>query len=202
MYIYKSIIDGLKILGFDKETIKKVSREKSIEEIFLSTLFLNYIIILIVFILATIVGEISIGGRELNLPVFFGILMIYPFTFNLLVYGIYGLFGFIAEMIDSKKHIKPLIATGFHTAIVYGIIFYIIAILSTFNLEYAILLLITFIFYFIYTMFITISTVYEFSLEHTLITVFLPFILLGLVLLIIAMLFPEIIKSILIFFLV
>lgn len=201
MYLYKSIINGLKILGFDKETIKKVSREKSIEEIFLSTLFLNYIVILIIFILATIVGKVAIGGRELNLPVFFGILMIYPFTFNLIVYGIYGIYGFVAEMINNKKHIKPLITVGFHTAIVYSLILYIIALLSVFNLQYAALLFLTFLFYFIYTMFVTISVIYNFSLEHSLIVVFLPFIILGTFILIFAMMFPEISKNILIFFL-
>lgn len=201
MYIYKSIIDGLKILGFDRETIKRVSKEKSIEEIFLSTLFLNYIVILIIFVLATIIGKVPIGGRELNLPVFFGILMIYPFTFNLIVYGTYGIFGFVAEMINNKKHIKPLITVGFHTAIVYSLILYIIALLSVFNLQYATLLFTTFLFYFIYTMFVTISSIYNFSLEHSLIVVFLPFIILGTFILIFAMLFPEISRNILIFLL-
>lgn len=200
MYIYKSIVDGLKILGFDKETIKKVSKEKSIEEIFLSTLFLNYIVILIIFVLTIIVGKVAIGGRELNLPVFFGILMIYPFTFNLIVYGIYGVYGFVAEMINTKKHIKPLITVGFHTAIVYSLILYIIALFSVFNLQYAVLLFTTFLFYFIYTMFVTISTIYDFSLEYSLITVFLPFIILGTFILIFAMMFPEISRNILIFF--
>ena len=46
MYLSKSLIDGLKILGFDKQTIKTISKEKSLEEIFLSTLFLNYLIFL------------------------------------------------------------------------------------------------------------------------------------------------------------
>ena len=191
MYIAKSLIEGLNILGFDKDTIKKVSKEKSLEEIFLSTLFLNYLIVLLVYLVGLLLGGYSIEGRELNMPVIFGLLMIYPFTYNLLVYGIYGFFGLMAEMLDKKAHVKPLISVGFHTGIVYAIIFYIIAMLSTFNASYGIIVSGLFLLYFLYTMFLSISTIYNFSLSQTLIVVFIPFLLLGIGLLLLFILVPS-----------
>lgn len=197
MYLTKSIIEGLKILSFDKETIKRVSREKTLEEIFLSTLFLNYIIVLVVFLIGSFIGNISINGRELNMPVIFGILMIYPFTYNLIVYVTYGLFGLIAEMLDKRKSIKPLISVGFHTAIVYSIIVYVIALMSTFNLTYGFFILGLFMLYFLYTMFLSISTIYGYSFGQTLIVLFVPFLILGSILMVTLVMYPQILRMIL-----
>lgn len=183
MYLAHSLIEGLKILGFDKETIKKTSKEKSLEEIFLSTLFMNYMIILVVYLIALAIGGYSLEGKEINTPVLFGFLMIYPFAYNLVVYGIYGLFGLMAEMINKKSKVKPLIAVGFHTAIVYTLLIYIIMLISTFFFEYAIFLLWAFFAYFIYSMFVSIHTIYEYSLGQTLMVIMLPLLLLSLLLL-------------------
>lgn len=202
MYIGKSVVEGLAILGFDKEVIKKVSREKSLEEIFLSTLFLNYLIVLVVYLVGIFIGGYTVNGRELNMPVFFGLLMIYPFAFNIIVYVIYGLFGLMAEMLDNKNRIKPLISVGFHTAIVYTILFYIIGMLSTFNTGYGSLMIGLFLLYFIYTMFLAISTIYNFSLGQTLIIVFTPFLIVGIALLLVLLLFPGILTEVLTFLLV
>jgi len=199
MYLTRSITEGLKILGFDKETIKSVSKERSLEEIFLSTLFLNYLIILIVFTITTISGPISISGRELNKEVLFGLLMVYPFAYNIVVYCTYGFFGLVAEMLKKKNITKPLISVGFHTAITYSIIFYIIALLSTFNLNYGLFLYFLFIIWFILTMFLSISVIYKYSFPQTLIIVFIPFLLFGTLFLILIILYPEIIRTILSF---
>jgi len=196
MYISKSIIDGLKILGFDKESIKSVSREKSLEEIFLSTLFLNYVLVLVIFILTTMTGGASINGRALNMPVIYGILMMYPFTYNLLIYLTYGLFGLMAEMLNKKSHIKPLLSVGFHTAITYSVVFYIIAIIATSNLMASLFLSILFIIWFIFTMFLSISVIYKFSLPQTLIIVFLPLLLISIIILILLFIYPNLIRSI------
>lgn len=182
MYLYKSIADGLKILGFDKETIQKVSKEKSLEEIFLSTLFLNYLIVLIAFFIGIIAGDVSTGslvikGLNFNMPVLFGLLMVYPFVYNVIVYIIYGLFGVIAEMLNSSKRVKPLISVGFHTAIVYTILVYIISLLAIFNPTYGLFLLIVFLFYFLLSMFLSISTLYNYSSAQTLIILFVPLII-------------------------
>ena len=174
MYLTESIINGLRILGFDRETIKKVSKEKSLEEIFLSTLFLNYLIVLVVFLISLSMGGIQIKGRELNMPIFFGLLMIYPFAFNVAVYLLYGLFGFFAELLNSHKKIKPLISTGFHTAIVYSILFYTIGIVCMFDPVYASFLLGIFIAYFVIVMFLSITTIYKFSSAQTMITLLIP----------------------------
>lgn len=197
MYLTKSIVEGLKILSFDKETIKKVSREKNLEEIFLSTLFLNYIIVLVVFIISNLVEKVTLEGRELNMTVIFGLLMIYPFTYNLIVYASYGIFGLIAEMLNSTKKVKPLISVGFHTAIVYTLIIYIIALLSTFNLNYGLFLFGLFMLYFIYTMFLSISTIYGYSFGQTLIILFVPFLLVGAILMILLMGYPQLFQIIL-----
>ncbi len=183
MYISRAIVDGLRILAFDKETIKKVSREKSLEEIFLSTLFLNYFIVLIVFILGAAIGDIRISGRELNMPVFFGLLMIYPFMYNIGIYLVYGLFGSVAELLNKSKHVKPIISVGFHTAIVYGVIFYMIGLLSTFDVNYGLFLLAIFCLYFLLTMFLAISTVHGFSTGQTLIIIFVPLLIIFTILL-------------------
>lgn len=183
MYLAQSLVDGLKILGFDKETIKKTSKEKSLEEIFLSTLFMNYLIVLVIFIAAMITNTITINGNELNMPVLFGFLMIYPFAYNLFVYCLYGFFGLMAEMVNRKTHVKPLIAVGFHTAIVYTILVYIIALIAIFNLSYAIFLLCAFGLYFIYAMFVSIHTLYQYTIGQTLIVILLPLLVLFLALL-------------------
>jgi hypothetical protein len=174
MYLTHSIIDGLKILGFDKETIKTVSREKSLEEIFLSTLFLNYIIVLIVFIIGTSMGSIQIAGKSLNLSVFFGLLMTYPFVFNVIIYFIYSIFGLTAELLNTSKKLRPLLSVGFHTGIVYTIIFYIIALLSVYSLELGLFILLLFVLYFLLTMFLSIKIIHNFSNIQTLITLFIP----------------------------
>ena len=192
MYLTQSLVTGLRILGFDKDAIKKVSKEKKLEEIFLSTLFLNYVIVLIIYVLGLITGGYSIEGRALNMPVIYGLLMVYPFAFNLVVYGIYGFFGVIAEMLNKKNHVKPIIEVGFHTAIVYAIVLYVIALMGIFSTSYALFLLSAFVLYFVYTMFLAISTVYGFSFGQALMVVFIPFLLIGLLLLIIMMFAPSV----------
>ena len=196
MYLTKSIIEGLKILGFDKEAIKFVSKERSLEEVFLSTLFLNYMIILVVFFLGLISGPVYLSGKELNKEVLFGLLMIYPFAYNVIVYFMYGFFGLIAEMLDKKDSVKPLISVGFHTAITYSIIFYVVGLLALINLNYALFLFLLFFIWFILTMFLSISVLYKFSFAQTLIIVLIPLLLLGLLLLVLVMIFPNSLKII------
>lgn len=179
MYLSKSILDGLKILGFDKETIKTVSREKNLEEIFLSTLFLNYVIVLVVFILVNLSNGITIMNRDLNPPVFFGLLMVYPFVYNVIIYAIYGLFGLVAELLNSNKKVRPLLSVGFHTGIVYTILIYVIALLSTYNLNLGLFLFAFFVLYFLLSMFLSLSIIYNYSHAQTLIVLFIPLLLIS-----------------------
>jgi hypothetical protein len=190
MYLGDSIIEGLKILGFDKETIKKVSKEKSLEEIFLSTLFLNYLIVLVVFLVSLGIGGIQIQGRDLNMPVFFGLLMVYPFAFNVIVYLVYGLFGVVAELLNSHKKVKPLISVGFHSAIVYTLLFYVIGLLSTYDLMYGLFLLGVFGVYFLLTMFLSVTTIYKFSTPQAMMVLLIPLLVIF-VLLLSAMAFVD-----------
>jgi hypothetical protein len=191
MYISKSIIEGLKILGFDKETIKKTAREKSVEEIFLSTLFLNYIIVLIAFVIGILKGGYSIGGRAIEPSVLYAILMIYPFFYNMVIYVIYGFFGLFAELVNPKKSIHPLLSVGFHTAIVFSVIIYVIGLIATIDLSFSIFLFVAFVFYFIYVMFNVMHVVYGFSLEQSLIAVLLPFLLLGFAIFVTFSVYPQ-----------
>lgn len=195
MYITKAIVDGLKIIGFETQTIKRLAREKSLEEIFLSNLFLNYLIVLVIYMLGLIQGNFLIEGREINMPILFAFLMVYPFIFNLIVYLIYGLFGFVAEMVDSKNHIKPLLSVGFHTSIVYTIIIYVIGLIATFHLTYALFLFLMFVTLFIIVMFRVLSVVYNFSLHQVLIVLFVPFLLLGVLGLVLNLFFPGILSN-------
>ncbi len=188
MYLVKSIIDGLKILGFDKETILMVSKEKSLEEIFLSTLFMNYLIVLIAFVIGVIAGDINTGvltirGLDFNMPVIFGLMMIYPFLYNVGVYFLYALFGLIAEMLNTTKKVKPLISAGFHTAIVYTILVYVIVLISLFNPSYGLFLSGIFAIYFLLAMFLSISTIYGYSAAQTLIVLIIPLLIIGTILL-------------------
>ena len=193
MYILKSLSEGLRILGFDKETIKEVSREKDLEEIFLSTLFLNYLIVLIVYLAGILFGGYTIGGRDLNMPIFFGLLMVYPFTFNLIVYFIYGFFGLTAEMLNTKKHVKPLISVGFHTGIVYAVLVLIItAVSALLGFKLGAILLSVFFLYFIYTMFLSISTIYNYSFGQALTVLMIPFLVIGLIVLIVGTISPGV----------
>lgn len=191
MHFGKSIIDGLKILAFDRETIKYTAREKSLEDIFLNTLFLNYLIVLITYFYSILVGGFTINGRVLNMPVFFAILMVYPFAYNLIIYILYGFFGIMAELVNTTKKIKPLLSTGFHTAIVYAILIYIITLLSTIDSQYGIFMLIIFTLYFLYTMFVSISTIYNYSFPQTIIVLLTPIFIIGLIILIIMLLYPA-----------
>ena len=122
MYTIKSLVEGLGILGFDKDVIRKVAREKNLEEIFLSNLSINYFLVMITFFVSLAIGGFRIEGRELNMPVFFGLLMVYPFIFNTVVYILYGFFGLMAELLDKRKTVKPLLSVGYHTAVVYSIL--------------------------------------------------------------------------------
>ncbi len=196
-YILHSLMEGLRILGFDKETIKTVSKEKNLEEIFLSTLFLNYLLVLFVYLIGIVIGGYSIMGRELNMTVFFGLLMVYPFAYNLIVYLTYGFFGLVAEMLNNKNHIKPLISVGFHTAIVYSILFFVIAALTTIDVSYGGFLLGVFALYFLYTMFLSISTIYDYSLGQVLMTLFIPFLIIFAVLMVVIVVYPDFIKDLL-----
>ncbi len=196
-YLSKAVVDGLTILGFDRKTIKRVSQEESLEEIFIATLFLNYFIVLIIYILGLLTGGYRIEGRLLNPSVLYGILMIYPFFFNLVVFLLYGLFGAVSELLDKKKHIKPLLSVGYHSAIVYTLIFYIIGLLMTIDVSYGVFLFGAFVIYFIYSMFINLSTIYGFSLEKTLITIFVPFTFIGMLILVLALMFPTTIINLL-----
>ena len=202
MYLAKSIMDGLKILGFEKKTIKKVSKEKDLEEIFLSTLFLNYLIVLVLFFVGITSNGFQINGRELNPPVLYGLLLIYPFIYNLLVYVVYGLFGLMAELLNKKNKIEPLLSVGYHTAIVYSGIIYIIGLLLTINPSLSLFLLTCFGIYFIIAMFYALSTVYSFSTDQTLIVLMTPFLIIGVILLLFISFIPEtVLKSIIAFFL-
>ena len=193
----KSLIEGLKILSFEKDTIKKVSREKNLEEIFLSTLFMNYLIVLIIYLVGVAIGGYSIGGREINMPVFFGLLMIYPFTFNICVYIIYGLFALFAEMINNSKRAHPILSVGFHTAFVYSIVILIVmAISSKLGFGYAAFVLSIFALWFLYTMFVSIHYVYEFSFPQTLIVLMMPFLLIGILMLFFGTFMPGLISKI------
>jgi hypothetical protein len=140
-------------------------------------------------------GGYFIAGREINMPVFFGLLMIYPFAYNLMIYLKYGFFGAMAELLNKKKHIKPLVSVGFHTAIVYSIVFYIIGLLTLLSPIYGLTLTVIFSLYFIYVMFIVISTVYDYSLPQTLIVLFIPMMLFALIALILTLAFPKVLPA-------
>ncbi len=191
MYLAQSILQGLKILTLDKKTIKSTAREKSLEDIFLSTLFLNYLIVVIIYVLSIINGGFSINERALNPSVFYALIMIYPFFFNLMIYLIYGLFGAIAELVEKKVHVKPLLCVGFHSAIVYAVLFYAIFLAATFNLAYGLFLLGGFVLYFIYAMIVILKAVYNFSGNKTAIVVFLPFVIVSLLIAVILTLLPN-----------
>lgn len=196
MYLAQSLIDGIKILALDRETIKRTGREKDLEEIFLSTLFLNYLIVLVLYIVSIIVGGFSINGRALNPNVFYALLMVYPFFFNLMVYLIYGLFGAVAELLEKKAHIRPLLSVGFHTAIVYTVLLYIIFLAITAHLEYGLLLIGGFILYFVYAMIIVLKTIYDFSGNNVAIVLFFPFLILGLIASVVLSIYPNLLNII------
>ena len=197
MKLCHSLYEGLKILGFDKETIKRTGREKHLEDIFLSTLFLNYMLILALYLIIIIIGgDIIYQGRVLNLPVLFGLMLAYPFIFNVITYLIYFIFAATAEVLDKRKTIKPILCIGFHTAFAYGVLAFLVIFLSYFNIISAKFVLLVFFFYFLYSMFVNISTIYEFSLEKTLLCLFLPFFFFGLLILCFGLLFPNLITDI------
>ncbi|MFW5704771.1 MAG: hypothetical protein ACOCXG_02915 [Nanoarchaeota archaeon] len=196
MYICNSMLEGLKILGFDKKAIREASTEKKLEDIFLSNIFVNYFIVMIVYLAGLLSGGFSLGGRELNMPIIYALLMIYPLAFNLVVYGVYGFFGLFAEMLDKKKTIKPLLSVGFHASIVYTILFAVIGAFALINPSYGLFLGIAFDIYFIFAMFKIISVVYGFSHNKTVMVVMVPLLFIAIIALLVALIFPEFLNSI------
>ena len=196
MYVRTSLSQGLRILSFDKETIKHVSREKSLEEIFLTTLFINYLLVLVTYFLGLVSGGFYLAGREINMPVFLGILLIYPFAFNFVVYFLYGFFALVAEVINPKKYVEPLMSVGFHSAIVYSFLIFIVAFVSLYlGPAYGIFVLSVFFAWFIYTIFVSISELYRFTLPQTLIVLIVPFIVIGIAVIFFSLFFPGLITK-------
>ena len=197
--IFRQISSGLRLLDFKEDAINKFKKEKSLEDIFLSNLFVNYFLCLITFTLFLIFGEFSFNQEAINTAIFLAFLLIYPFLYNILVYIVYGIFGFTAEVLEPKKHIKPLISIGYHISIIYSLFFFIIASIFLISpLLGKILLVIYFIYFFIH-LFITISKVYNFSLPKTLIVVLAPLLTLSLFFLLISIFFPQILVALIIF---
>ena len=196
MYIIHSIIDGLKILAFDKQVIQRVSKEKSLEDIFLSTLFVNYIVVLVCFLVAVVMGgQLFVENKMLNMPVFMGFLLMYPFAFNVAVYAVYAFFGLMSELINSKNHVRPLLSVGFHTAIAYTLILYGIAIVTTASIQVGAFIFGAFVFYFLVTMFYVISVVYKYSFAQSLMVLLIPLLLFGIALMISSAFLPGVIDS-------
>ena len=184
--------DGAKILDFDRGTILKVSRRKKLEESFLSTLFLNFCIVLILFFAILILGgNISYMGKKFNIPVLFGLMLIYPFIFNIIVYLIYSLFGFVAEALDTKNHIKSLLSVGFHAAFVYAILVAFVGVFMLWNKTLGSFLFWLLLIYFLVVILVSISTIYNFSLPKTLMCLFIPFLILGVLFLALWMISPS-----------
>ncbi len=193
MYIIHAIEDGLKILGFNRQVIKKVSKEKSLEDIFLSTLFVNYMIVLVCFLVIVAVGgQLMIEDRALNMPVVMGLLLMYPFAYNIVVYALYAFFGLMAELVNSKNHVRPLLSAGFHSAIAYAPIIYVMTLILTASVQFGAMLFAAFALYYLIDMFHIISTVYKFSLPQTLIVIFVPIIIIGIGLMLFLTLMPAV----------
>lgn len=196
MYIIHAIEDGLKILGFNRQVIKRVSKEKSLEDIFLSTLFVNYMIVLVCFLVIIAVGgQLFIEERALNMPVIMGLLLMYPFAYNITVYILYAFFGLMAELLDSKNHVRPLLSAGFHSAIAYAPIVYAMALVLTASVQIGTLLFAAFALYYFIDMFHIISTIYKYSLPQTLIVIFVPIIILGIIMIGFTVMMPGVTDS-------
>ena len=119
----------------------------------------------------------------------------YPFAFNVVVYGIYSFFGLMAELVDTKKHIKPLLSTGFHTAITYALILYGIAIITSASVMIGMFIFSAFVFYFLITMFYIISVVYKYSFAQSLMVLLIPLLLLGVLIMISSAFLPQILDA-------
>lgn len=174
MHIRESIIEGIKILGFNSKIIKRVGREKDLEEIFLSTIFFNYLLMLILFFINLALGGFKIAGRELNQTVVFAFMMIYPFIYNLKLYIYFGILGYASELLEKSKTIKPLISVGFHIGVVYTLIFVILGIIFFINPNLGIILYVLAIIHFLIISFVAVSKIYKFSFNQTLIVIFIP----------------------------
>ncbi len=161
MYLNKSLKDGLKILKFSKAKIKQVSKEKNLEEMFLVNLFMNYLIVLVLFFVILLTGGIVINKKVIDTKIFFSLLLLYPFAYNLIMYSFFGFYGLLAEYLNSIKKIKPLLAVGYHVSLVYSLIIYIIFLIYLINQELGIFLFISLFIYFIYTLFVILKVIYN-----------------------------------------
>ncbi|MCH8519489.1 MAG: hypothetical protein LAT82_01915 [Nanoarchaeota archaeon] len=200
MYIVHALIDGLKVLSFDKQVIRRVSKEKSLEDIFLSTLFVNYMVVLVCFlVIVAMGGQLYLEDRLLNMPVLMGLLLMYPFAFNIVVYAIYSLFGLMAELVNTKNHVRPLLSTGFHSAIAYAPILYGIAVITTASITLGLILFTVFAIYFLVIMFYIISTIYKYSFAQSMMVLLIPLLIAGIALTILSVFVPQISQNIIAF---
>ncbi len=189
MEIYKSLRLGLDILKFKKSAILKASRDKDLEEIFLETLFFNYILVLVTFIVSLFAGGFRIGGNAINQMVFFSLLMLYPFAFNVIIYFLYSIYGYVAELIYKQQKVKELVGVGFHIGIVYAFLIYILFFLTLLNPQLGVYLFAAFFVYFIYSLFIVIKLLYKFTGEQTLLVLFLSLLIISFLWLIFSIVF-------------
>ena len=200
MYIVHALIDGLKVLSFDKQVIRRVSKEKSLEDIFLSTLFVNYMVVLVCFlVIVAMGGQLYLEDRMLNMPVLMGLLLMYPFAFNIVVYGVYSLFGLMAELVNTKNHVRPLLSTGFHSAIAYAPILYGIAVITTASVTLGLILLAVFSIYFLLIMFYIISVVYKYSFAQSMMVLLIPLLIAGIALIFLSVFMPQISQNIMMY---
>ena len=188
--------DGAKILDFHKKTIKKVSKEKKLEDSFLNNLLLNFCVVLILFLTILSFNTNSAANQKLNLYILFGVLLIYPFIFNTIVYLWYSLFGFVAEMLGAKDEVKSLLSVGFHSTFIYAIFISIIGTIMFWNSGLGKILFWIIILHFLCVTFASIKEIYKFSNQKTLMCIFVPFILLGVIFLALWLIFPSQIQTI------
>lgn len=180
MQLYKTLKEGVDVLKCKSTSIRQISRDKDLEEVFLVNLFLNYIIVLVFFFFMIGSGVKNVFGG-INDQSLFALLLIYPFIYNLVIYLIFGLFGILAEFLNRKKKVKPMLSVGYHVGVVYAVLVYIIALIGVINPVYSFYLSIILFIYFLYMMLVSMKSVYKLSGNETAITILLFLFILSLI---------------------
>ena len=197
MYLTKSLKDGIEILLFNKKAIKRLSKEQSFEEIYLSNLFINYALVMLIYFIIVLGNGLAIGGREINKDVFLGLLLLYPLLYNTIIYVIYIFYGIFSEIIEKKNLFNKFLVLGFHKAYIFNFLFFVNLIIFFLNVSIGKFIFSIILSYFFILIFYIISCFYRFSFAKVLQVFLIPIFALFLIFLFLSLIFPNIFIDIL-----
>ena len=108
--------------------------------------------------------------------------------------------GLSAELINPKKHLKPLLCVGFHKAQIFSFIVLFLFLISMVNTSIGIILSITYFLFFLLNTFVVIHYSYDFSIKQSFMTLFNLILIFTFILMVISFFYEDLFIDILLLF--